>query len=117
MRRAFLLYNPESGHRQHRRLADVHAAAAALESAGINVLVEATAAPGSAAAQVSEALNRGHDAVIVAGGDGTMNEILPAVAGTQVAVGLIPLGTANGLPNDLGLPHDPAKAAKLVGTA
>jgi YegS/Rv2252/BmrU family lipid kinase len=117
MRRALLLYNPESGRRRHRRLTDVRAAAAALQAAGVELIVEPTREPGSAALQAREGMTRGCDAVIVCGGDGSVNEVLPAVVGTEVALGVIPLGTSNGLASDLGLPKNPAQAARLLASA
>jgi diacylglycerol kinase (ATP) len=117
MRRALLLYNPESGRRRHRRLADVQAAAAAFGAAGVEPVVEVTMGPGTAPSQVRAAMARGCDAVIACGGDGSVHEVLPAIVGTSVALGVIPLGTGNGLAHDLGLPHNTAKAARLLATA
>lgn len=117
MRRALLLYNPESGRRRDRRLADVQAAAAALQSSGIEVVIEPTSGPGSAAGQVREVMAHGCDSVIVCGGDGSVHEVLPAVVGTPVALGVVPLGTGNGLAHDLRLPPNPARAARLLATA
>jgi diacylglycerol kinase family enzyme len=117
MRRALLLYNPESGRRRRHRLADVQAAAAALQAAGVEPILEPTSAPGSAAVQARAAIGRGCDAVIVCGGDGSVHEVLPAVVGTPVALGVIPLGTGNGLAHDLRLPDDPAQAARLLASA
>ena len=117
MHRALLLYNPESGRRRRHRLADVQAAAAALQAAGAKVIVEPTSAPGSAAVQARAAIGRGCDAVIVCGGDGSVHDVLPAVVGTPVALGVIPLGTGNGLAHDLGLPDDPVRAARLFASA
>ena len=117
MRRALLLYNPESGRRRRHHTADIRAAAAALQAAGVEPVVEPTREPGSAAVQASEAMARGCDAVIVCGGDGSVHEVLPAVVGTPVALGVIPLGTGNGLATDLGLPRDAGAAAHLLATA
>jgi diacylglycerol kinase family enzyme len=117
VKRALLLYNPESGRRRHRRLEDVQAAAAAFNSAGIEPLVQAMRTPGSAASQVREAIARGCDAIIACGGDGSVHEVLPALVASPVALGVIPLGTANGLAHDLGLPHDSAQAARVLATA
>jgi diacylglycerol kinase (ATP) len=117
MRRALLLYNPESGRRRSHRLPDVQAAAAAFKAAGIEPVLEPMRAPGSAASQARDAIARGCDAVIVCGGDGSVHEVLPALVGTPVALGVIPLGTGNGLAMELGLPRDPAKAAQLLASA
>jgi diacylglycerol kinase (ATP) len=117
VKRALLIYNPESGRRRRHRAADVGAAAAAFRQAGIEPVVEPTREPGSALAQTREAVAGGCDAVIVCGGDGTVNEVLPAVVGTPVGLGVVPLGTANGLANDLGIPHHPGAAASLLASA
>ncbi|MGI9103261.1 MAG: diacylglycerol/lipid kinase family protein [Terriglobales bacterium] len=117
MRRALLLYNPESGQRRARRLADVESAAAVLREQGVEATPEATREPGSAAAQAREAVDRGCDAIIVCGGDGSINETLPGIVGTQAALGVIPGGTLNGLANDIGIPANPGKAARVLATA
>lgn len=46
------------------------------------------------------------DAVITAGGDGTIAAAAQALAGTDIALGALPLGTMNLLPKDLGMPLD-----------
>jgi diacylglycerol kinase (ATP) len=56
----------------------------------------------------------GCDTVFACGGDGTVHDVLQAVAGTRVALGVIPMGTANALAHDLGLPLDPADAARAA---
>ena len=116
MRKAFLLYNPLAGRRQGRRLADVEAALSVLRDGG----VEATAAPTRAAAtadQARQAIQQGCDTVFACGGDGTVHDVLQALVGSNVALGIIPMGTANSLAHDLGLPFSPADAAQAALTA
>jgi diacylglycerol kinase family enzyme len=114
MRRVLLLYNPVSGRGGARRVRDVEAAASVFRAAGIECIVEATQGRNTAAEQARAAIAAGCDAVIVCGGDGTANEALHGIVGTPAALGVIPLGTGNGLANDLGLPRDPAAAARLL---
>ena len=114
MRKAALLYNPASGHRRERRVAHVEEAAAVLRAAGVEVLVVPTRAAGTAGEQAREAVAAGCDTIVACGGDGTVHEILPGLAGGAAALGVIPLGTGNGLANDLGTSHDTAQAARQL---
>jgi YegS/Rv2252/BmrU family lipid kinase len=51
-------------------------------------------------------LRPGSDRILVAGGDGTVQRLLPALVDAPLPVGLVPLGTANDLARTLGLPDD-----------
>lgn len=44
--------------------------------------------------------------LVVAGGDGSIHHVLPYLAGTRCALGVVPLGNGNDLAGALGLPHD-----------
>lgn len=57
---------------------------------------------------------RDHDCVIVGGGDGTVSAALPALLSIERPLGVIPLGTANDFARGLGIPSDPAVAARLI---
>jgi len=61
-----------------------------------------------------EAVAAGAAAVVVAGGDGTVNSALQALAGSGVPLGVIPLGTGNDLARQLSLPAEPARAAERI---
>jgi YegS/Rv2252/BmrU family lipid kinase len=56
------------------------------------------------------------DIVIAAGGDGTLNEVINGVVGSEVAVGVLPLGTANVWAREVGIPARPLAAAKVLLT-
>ncbi len=55
-----------------------------------------------------------YDYIIAVGGDGTVNEIASAVAGTDTILGVLPFGSGNGLARFLGLPMDTAKAIQAL---
>lgn len=61
-----------------------------------------------------EAVARHYDAVVIVGGDGSINEVGSALAGTQVALGIIPAGSGNGLAGSLGVPLNIAKAVENI---
>src|SRR5258708_4696792 len=106
MRRVAVVENPASGQASPRRREIVSTTLQALQHAGIEAEHLTTDGPGSGATQVREAIARGCDAVLVCGGDGTVHEVLQALVGTEIALGVIPMGTANALASDLGLgPH------------
>jgi YegS/Rv2252/BmrU family lipid kinase len=67
--------------------------------------------------RLEEAMGRldrgGLDRVLVGGGDGTLNRLLPALLGAGVAVGVLPLGTANDFANSLGIPAGPRQAVRV----
>jgi diacylglycerol kinase family enzyme len=52
--------------------------------------------------------------VVAAGGDGTINTVASALAGTGIALGVLPMGTFNHFARDLGLPLDLDAAARVV---
>ncbi|WP_327179479.1 diacylglycerol kinase family protein [Streptomyces sp. NBC_01335] len=84
---------------------------------GAPVFAETTADdPG--AGQAAEAVRGGAGLVVVCGGDGTVRTVADVLAGTGVALAIVPCGTGNLLARHLGLPLDPAKAlhAALAGT-
>jgi YegS/Rv2252/BmrU family lipid kinase len=54
------------------------------------------------------------DVIAVAGGDGTINEVVNGLAGSSVALGVIPLGTANVLADEIGLKRAPGDVARVL---
>jgi YegS/Rv2252/BmrU family lipid kinase len=117
MRRVALIYNPASGQHSAGRTTAVQEALHVLREAGIEVEALETNSPGSAEALVQEAIRRGCDTILAGGGDGTVHEILQCLVGTPVALGVLPLGTANALAQDLGLGRSPKKAMRILLTA
>ncbi|UOQ70795.1 diacylglycerol/lipid kinase family protein [Hymenobacter cellulosilyticus] len=55
-----------------------------------------------------------YDAVFAAGGDGTVSLVASVLAGTKLPLGILPLGSGNGLSKDLGIPQDQQEALRLI---
>ena len=114
MRRVALIYNPASGQHSARRASSIDEVKAVLRGAGVEADSLETHAPGSAKALAVAAVRQGHDAVLACGGDGTVHEVLQGLVGTDVALGVVPLGTANALAQNLGLGRNPVKAVRAL---
>ena len=86
-------------------------AAQRLRAAGIRVSVISGGSAAESSALLRTALELGVDAVLVAGGDGTVSLAIQELAGGTVPLGIIPAGTGNDLANALGLRDLDADAA------
>ncbi|MGH9497594.1 MAG: diacylglycerol/lipid kinase family protein [Terriglobales bacterium] len=117
MRKALLLYNPLSGRRRGRRVAEVESVLSELRAGGVEAAAAATAGPGDAVEQVRQGIREDCDAIFACGGDGTVHDVVQGLVGSDAALGVIPLGTANSLAHDLGIPLSPAGAAQAALTA
>lgn len=65
-------------------------------------------------ASAKQAVDDGVQVVVVVGGDGTINAVINQLANSEVALGIIPAGTANDLATHLGIPVDVAKACAVI---
>jgi diacylglycerol kinase (ATP) len=102
--RARLIYNPTSGREEmKKKLSDI---LQRLEQGGIETSTHATTGEGDASRAAAEAVERGFDIIIAAGGDGTLYEIINGMAGmdNRPKLGIIPLGTTNDFARALGIP-------------
>ena len=89
---------------------------AALLAGGVDCVVE-TVAPGELAERVRRARDSGAEAVIVGGGDGSLNTAAGLLAGSATALGVLPLGTFNHFAKDLGIPLDLEGAVRALAGA
>jgi lipid kinase, YegS/Rv2252/BmrU family len=114
MHKVALIYNPASGQHSARRKAAIQSAIDVLHEAGVTAEAFTTSHAGSATEQAKCAIDAGFDTIVACGGDGTVHEVLQSVVGTSVALGVVPLGTANALAADLGVNGSPAKAMSTL---
>src|SRR5882672_3081803 len=113
MRRAMLFYNPHSGHRGDIG-AVVARVAAVLREAGVDASIAVTLSAAEAGQQARDAVAQGCDTIFACGGDGTIQDVAQGLIGSDAALAVIPLGTANVLAHDLGIPGDVIAAAQAV---
>jgi diacylglycerol kinase (ATP) len=114
IRKATLISNPKTGRYASRRLRPIDELAAQLESLGITIDLRLTGGPGEATQIAARAARNGSADIIVAGGDGTINEAIQGLAGTKARLAIIPRGTANVLARELGLPLDNEQAVAVA---
>lgn len=79
-----------------------------------DVEIRYTQCKGHAAQIAGEAISQGVDVVVAVGGDGTVNETARALIHTNVALGILPCGSGNGLARHLCLPMNPEKALTVI---
>ena len=116
---ATLIYNPLAG---PANLAAPMALVADLwEAQGWHVTIQPTQAPGHATELAQQAAAQGSQIVFAAGGDGTLGEVANGLAGTESAMAVLPVGTANSFARELNMPlplfrgkHQLLKAADLL---
>jgi YegS/Rv2252/BmrU family lipid kinase len=85
-----------------------------LEEAGARVELFATPGPQRAGELAAKAVECGCDLILSAGGDGTINEVVNGLAGSDVPFGILPAGTANVLANEIGFSNRPDHAARQL---
>lgn len=69
---------------------------------------------GEAEAFAAAAVQEGYACVVACGGDGTVHEVVNALAGTDVVLGILPCGRGNDFARTIGIPAAPEKAASVL---
>ncbi len=75
-------------------------------SGGFSVKVFVTKQKGDAEKIASDSLKENPIMIVAAGGDGTINEIVNGIAGSEIPLAIIPLGTTNVLAKEIGIPEN-----------
>src|SRR5205823_2548151 len=112
-RRLLVIHNPAAGRRSARRWRRFLDHLARL---AVPVVLRETAKRGDAEAFARAADPGEFDAVVAAGGDGTVNEVVSGLADGDLPLAVMPLGTANVLANEIGLPRNPKHLATIAAT-
>ena len=107
----FIIFNPAAGERRRRRL---DLALDTLRALAIRHEVAETVRAGHASVIARAAARCGASVIVAAGGDGTIAEVAGAIAGSDSTLGILPLGTANVLACELGIPLDARAATETL---
>ena len=106
------IINPNSGTRNKGRLPEI--IKMQTDSSVFDVEILITQFKGEATKVVIQKLEEGYRYFVAVGGDGTVNEIGKVLINTQAVLGIIPVGSGNGLARHLKIPLDPTKAIKVI---
>jgi diacylglycerol kinase (ATP) len=112
--RVMTIYNPLAGGGSGRR--DVPLIIDAMRGLGYDVSDQPTQGVGDAIRLAHIGVRERFDLVCAIGGDGTVNETINALAGTDVPLVIVPTGTVNVLAMELGIPLEPPDAVRLLET-
>ena len=88
-------------------------AIARLNAAGVDLTVTSPQSPTEVTPWIEAHADEG-EAVIIAGGDGSLNAVAPALLKTGLPLGILPTGTANDLARTLGIPTDIERASDVI---
>lgn len=110
-RRALVLANPIAGRGRARGAADE--LVAGLATVGIECELHFTGARGDARRRAST-LGPDFDLAVSVGGDGTVGEVLEGLSGRDLPVAILPIGTANVMSLDLGIPRDVREVVQMI---
>ena len=85
-----------------------------LSGVGTTLIIQFTEYPGHASILTQQAISEGATCVVAVGGDGTVNEIARTLIHTDVALGIIPKGSGNGLARELHIPMNSGNAVDII---
>ena len=105
------IYNPMAGGGSERK---IRQAVHELENLGGVLEPLPTPGPGSARAIARDAAAAGAGRIIIAGGDGTINEVINGIGESDIELAIIPVGTANVLAKALSVPMQIRDACRLA---
>jgi YegS/Rv2252/BmrU family lipid kinase len=115
LKRAQLIFNPNSGKHDGDSALRVAHIAASLRAHGIWAQIGIKTCGKDARGLALEAAQSGWPLVVVAAGDGTIEDVASQLIGTSTVLGIIPLGTMNNVARSLGIPLEIDEACALIG--
>jgi YegS/Rv2252/BmrU family lipid kinase len=105
------IVNPLAGHGKYRKT--INSIQKALSDSGLKYDIEVPQ-HSEETISIAKKAAENHDVVVAAGGDGTINAVLNGIIGTQAMLGIIPIGTGNGIAREFDLPSDPEEIYQIL---
>lgn len=110
---AIVIANPHAGSYQHEQQ-HIAEAVTYLQAHGWDVELKLTQEKGDGGKFTREAVQNGLNVVVVVGGDGTINEVIQELAGSDTALGVLPSGTVNVWARETGIPFENTQAREIL---
>jgi YegS/Rv2252/BmrU family lipid kinase len=111
-KKIFIIINRHAGHKQGEKVLDI--VIPYLKKKNCKVEYSFTNHPRHAIELAAKAIEDGFNMVVAVGGDGTVNEVAQGLYGSGVKMGIIPMGSGNGLARELGISMDMHKSARAL---
>ena len=112
MEKITFIINPIAGHKQYKKVEkEIHKY---LDHKKFESNIEYSNKKGDVQKKTKEAIDRGANIIIAVGGDGTVNEASSVLINSKVKMGIIPIGSGNGLALCLGIPKNIKKAIEII---
>lgn len=110
---AIVIANPTAGS-YTQNATQIEETITQLREHGWDVALKLTEAQGDAGRLAREAVKQQLDVVVAVGGDGTINEVIQELAGSETALGVLPGGTVNVWARETGIPLDIVQAREVL---
>ncbi|ONI39392.1 lipid kinase [Candidatus Epulonipiscium fishelsonii] len=114
MKKSLLLYNPMAGNRQ--LVSQLDYIAERMQALGYTLQLYRSEAPGAIKKQIINEVEQDIDLIMIAGGDGTINECVNGLftKNLDIPVGILPLGTANDFATTANIPNTLKEAINII---
>ena len=114
-RLAQLIFNPASGRDEQNNAMRLSKIVSSLREHGIEATIGLKTSGKAARTLAREAVRDGVELIVVAAGDGTIDDVASQLIGTETVLGLVPIGTMNNVARALGVPLEIDDACALIG--
>ena len=112
MIKIYLIINKHAG--GNRRTNKINQLFDVFEKHAVSIFFNFTESKGHAVELAQNAITKNYDIVVAVGGDGTVNEVARGLVGSGIPMGIIPIGSGNGLARELKISINIEKAIEII---